>query len=135
MFLIPRQLFVFVASSSFCKPGQNACSSPFFSVFFSLLHVPEKRKQNNINNQNYWTIIIKCYKLQYSLYMFKCFKHGNDIILDSKPDDVTETHVSVTPGIYIKAFPFLIQITNISKCLKGPEKYEKKHWYKCSDRG
>jgi hypothetical protein len=35
--------------------------------------------------------------------------------------------VSVTPGIYIKAFPFLIQITNISKCLKGPEKYEKKY--------
>jgi hypothetical protein len=67
--------------------------------------------------------------------MFKCFKHGNDIILDSKPDDVTETHVSVTSGIYIKAFPFLIQITNISKCLKGPEKYEKKHWYKFSDRG
>lgn len=45
MFLIPRQLFVFVASSSFCKPEQSACSSPFFSVFFSLLHVPEKRKK------------------------------------------------------------------------------------------
>jgi hypothetical protein len=56
--------------------------------------------------------------------MFKCFKHGNDIILDSKPDDVTETHVSVTPGIYIKAFPFLIQITNISREKKTEKKGE-----------